>query len=113
MFALLVALAVAHHPGGVARVSNDSADVLGMPFSAGGWRLDTGFGVVVMLFDHVQRGGKRGESVRDVVLLTQTPSARLWLPSATFVEVSVPFTAVFTTDQDTLGIGDVTPQVGQ
>ncbi|MGK0349180.1 MAG: hypothetical protein ACI855_005274, partial [Myxococcota bacterium] len=33
MFALLVALAVAHHPGGVARVSNDSADVLGMPFS--------------------------------------------------------------------------------
>jgi hypothetical protein len=94
-------------------VSNDNADVLGMPFAEGAWRLDTGFGIVVTPFDHVQRGGKRGESIRDVVLLTQTPSARVWLPSATYVEVTVPFTAVFTTDQDTFGIGDVTAQVGQ
>ncbi len=92
MFALLIALASAHHPGGVARVSNDSADVLGMPFAEGEWRLDSGFGLVVTPFDHVQRGGRRGESVRDVVLLPQTPSARVWLPSATFVQVSGPLT---------------------
>ena len=113
MFALLIALAAAHHPGGVARVSNDNADVLGLPFAEGQWRLDTGFGLVLTPFDHVQRGGKRGESVDNVVLLTQTPSARVWLPSATFVQVAVPFTSVFTSEEDTFGIGDVTAQFGQ
>ena len=113
MLTLLMTLAAAHHPGGVSRVSNDNADVLAVQASQGEWRLDVGIGMVTTPFDHVQRGGRRGESVDGVVLLTHTLTARVWLPSSTFVQLSTPFTAVFTAGENSFGIGDVGAQVGQ